>query len=142
MHRNHSNLFFVFLVLLCGININVQAQEGTVTHWEDGTSMGCTYVFEQEPLLEWNQIDPPPVTVKTASAIVRYWGEQKGLENVTVSSLRLIGVRPYSHDHPMLVWFINYIGSSAGQRISYMGESKWLAITPSGSIVEPDCDDP
>lgn len=117
-----------------------QPQVGEVSHWEDGSPMGCTYVFAQEPLFEWDQTQPPPVDIQAATRIAREVGESKNLNNVLVTSLRLIGVRPHGHDFPMLVMFVKYAGFPPRTPIISGDDHHWLAITPLGTVVEPVCE--
>lgn len=126
--------------ILWTTSLFAQPQEGEVSHWEDGSSMGCTYIFAQEPLYEWDQSQPPPVDVLAATRIAREVGESKNLHNVFVTSLRLIGVRPHDHDYPMLVMFVKYYGYPPGARTISGEDYNWLAITPLGAIVEPVCE--
>ncbi len=102
--------------------------------------MECPFLFEQEPLLEWDQSYPPPITIETAAAVARITGEQKGLTNVAATSFRLIGVSPWGHDYPMLVMFVKYFGFPPNTPIIRGTDYHWLAITPTGSVVEPNCD--
>jgi hypothetical protein len=135
-------LKFLFAALLLTESGSALSQPniGYVTHWDDGSSMECPFPFEQEPLFEWNQADPPPVTIKTAAAIARIWGEQKNLTKVSATSFRLIGVRPVGHDYPMLVMFVKYSGFPPNTRIIRGDAYHWLAITPTGVVVEPNCE--
>lgn len=89
-----------------------------------------------------NGIKPsnPPVDIQTAAAIARYQGERNNLQNVSAQAFRLIGVRPHGHDHPMLVMFVKYIGFPPEARTIRGDDHHWLAITPTGAIVEPVCD--
>lgn len=117
-----------------------QPKVGDVTHWDDGSPMECPFIFEQEALLEWNQIDPPPITIEAAAAIARTWGEKKNLTNVAATTFRLIGVRPWGHDYPMLVMFVKYVGFPPQTPIIRGDDYHWLAITPTGIVVEPTCE--
>ena len=132
----------IALLLITGSSAALsQPQDGEVAHWEDGSSMECPFVFEQESLLEWNQLNPPPITIETAAAIARVWGERRNLSNVAATVFKLIGVRPWGHDYPMLVMFVKYIGFPSQTQIIRGDQFYWLAITPTGVVVEPICDD-
>ncbi len=134
-----ENLIFS-VTLMWSTVLFAQPQVGEVSHWEDGSPMGCTYVFAKEPLFEWDQTQPPPVDIQRATTIAREVGESKNLNNVFVTSLRLIGVRPQGHDFPMLVMFVKYAGFPEGTPIISGNDHHWLAITPLGTIVEPVCE--
>lgn len=140
MHFRTVNIFLAILLLSkCGQAFS-QANIGEVTHWDDGSAMDCPFIFEQEVLVDWNQIDPPPVTIETAAAIVRFWGEKKNLTNVQATTFRLFVVRPWAHSYPMLVMFVKYAGFPP-QTPFIIGNDDyhWLAITPTGAVVEPSC---
>ena len=120
---------------------NVLAADGQIGHWLDISSTKCPFYFDIEPLLEWDKIDPPPVTIQTANAIFRYWAETKFPEGrASILNYRLSSVLPLGHEWAMWVYFIEYIGTetigpSAFRRDSAQG----LAITMGGAIVEPAC---
>ena len=140
MHKYSVKVTTAILQLMwSGIALS-QPQYGAVTHWADGSSMECPFIFEQETYLEWNQIDPPPITIETAAAIARLWGEQKNLANVAARSFRLIFVGPWGHDYPMLVMFVKYMGFPPRTPIISGDDYHWLAITPTGTVVEPTCE--
>ena len=127
--------------LLCG-QAFAQPEFGDVTNWDDGSAMDCSFNFEQEAMYEWDQIEPPPITIETAATVARIYGQEKGLTNVTATSFRLIGVRPWGHEYGMLVMFVRYLGFPQGDfRPVYMEDQNWLAITPTGAVVEPSCED-
>lgn len=140
MHEKSSKVFIVALLIFWSTALFAQSEVGYVTHWDDGRAMDCPFMFEQETLIEWDQIDPPPVTIETAAAVARLWGEKKELSRVTAISFRLIPVSPSGHEYPMLVMFVNYIGLPPGRLMISSDENYWLAITPSGSVVEPQCE--
>lgn len=142
MNMRTVNILLTML-LMSGSGIALsQKNDSEVTHWEDGSSMECSFIFEQEPLLEWNQIDPPPITIETAAVTARIWGERKNLTNVAATVFKLIGVHPWGHDYPMLVMFVKYFGFPSQTPIISGDDYHWLAITPTGIVVEPTCDDP
>jgi hypothetical protein len=103
--------------------------------------MDCPFIFEQEAMYVWDQTQPPPITIETASAVARIWGEKQSLAHVTALSFRLIGVDPWGHDYPMLVMFVKYSGFPPNTPYLLTGDYDWLAITPTGQVVEPTCED-
>ena len=140
MHKYSVRVTTAILQLMwSGIALS-QPQHGAVTHWDDRSSMECPFIFQQETLLEWNQIDPPPITIETTAAIARLWGEQKNLTNVVTLSFRLIMVSPWGHDYPMWVMFVKYLGAPPRTLIISGDDYHWLAITPTGTVVEPTCE--
>jgi len=141
--RKTARLLFVGILFRYANIAAAQNNFGLVLHWDDLSRMDCPFYFEQEPLLEWDQSNPPPISIETAAAIARVKGEEKGLENVWVNSFRLIGVRPHEHDYPMLVMFVNFQGFPKGNRGPMYGDDNkhWIAITPIGKVVEESCED-
>ena len=135
-----SRSVITIIVMMWCSSLHAQPQFGEVSHWEDGSSMECPFIFQQEVLYEWDQSNPPPISIETAAAIARVWGERKGLTNVSGSTFRLIGVRPWEHDYPMLVMFVRYFGFPSGTRRIRSDDQYWLAITPTGTVVEPTCE--
>jgi len=130
-------------LMFWSVQVASQVTNGYVANWDDGSPMKCAFYFDEEPLLEWNTVDPPPVTVQTANAIVRYWSEQNGFgSNPLVQNYRLILTRPVGHSHRSWVWFLEILTMQPGAAPIGNSAFRPIAITMQGKLVEPECNIP
>lgn len=128
-------------LLFGGLTVTAQNNDGLVTRWDDGSSMACRFYFEESPYIEWDLIDPPPVTVQTATAILRNWTAENDLGGEPyIRSYRLIAVEPYGHENGQWVWFINYIANRIGPAAEQDFAFTTVAVTMFGNVVTPSCD--
>ena len=119
-----------------------QNNEGLVMNWDDGSTMPCRFYFEEAPHIEWNNIDPPPVTVQTAAAILRNWTKENDLgDSPFIRSYRLIMVDPLHHEYGQWAWFVNYIANRVGPTADRDLAFTTVAITMFGQVVPPVCGD-
>jgi hypothetical protein len=115
------------------------AEFGFVGHWTNGSSMECPFYFPEEPLIAWDQIGEPPVTVSEANAILREWVDSKypGDESLIIS-YQLLNVRPWQQEYKW-AYFIEYAVFKNRAPIIRSNEKELLAITMNRTVLTPQC---
>ncbi len=143
------NKGFSFVVAVvsfcCTVSLTAQESNFTITNWRDGTSMGCTYIFEPSAVVSWDGQGAPPVTVEDVNRVVLNWVAGQQLSLVMISNYRLAltyDVRRAGSRLPVQAWFIDLVViPTAGRAPVYRSDvERKLAISFNETIIEPTCD--
>lgn len=121
-----------------------QQNDYTITHWGDGSAMGCSYRFEPTAVVPWSGEGQPPVTVEQVNRIVSDWVAANNLTLVTINDYRLASTydfRSPGRRTPVQAWFLKLLAIPAGTRTPFAFGSgeRQLAIAFNGSVIEPEC---
>jgi len=131
------------IYLLLNSPLLAQQPSYTISHWADGSSMDCTYIFEPMSVVSWVGNGAPPVTVENVNNIVSDWADSRNLSLVTISSYRLALTYDYritSRRRPVRAWFIDLIAIPNNRgRVNGLDAQRKLAISLNGSVIEPTC---